>query len=161
MLQQGALTYCWKRKAVKTCISQSCVHVYMCTQKSGRILTAFKLGINKDRSYFSFFLLFFSVIQLSRVLAASCGISHWGARAPECSGSVVVACGLSCSVACWILLDPGSNPCALHRQVDSHPLYHQGSLLMRFWAKESWVNNRRGKVRSCFSYGSLFFQLYL
>ena len=48
------------------------------------------------------------------------------------TGSVAVAHGLSCSEACWILLDRGSNPCALHRQVDSHPLYHQGSLLMRF-----------------------------
>ena len=36
--------------------------------------------------------------------------------------------GLSCSVACGIFLDQGSNPCLLHWQVDSLPLSHQGSL---------------------------------
>ena len=35
--------------------------------------------------------------------------------------------GLSCSVACGIFLDQGSNPCHLHWQVDSLPLSHQGS----------------------------------
>ena len=104
MLQQGALTYCWKRKSVQTCISQSSVYICMCTQMSGRILTALKLGMNIDRFYFSFYFFFFSIIWLSRILAASCGISHWGAQAPECSGSVVMACGLSCSVARGILV---------------------------------------------------------
>ena len=35
--------------------------------------------------------------------------------------------GLSCSVACGILLDQGSNPCLLDWQMDSLPLSHQGS----------------------------------
>ena len=43
------------------------------------------------------------------------------------AGSVVVAHGLSCSTACGILPDQGSNPCPLHRQADSQPLHHQGS----------------------------------
>ena len=43
------------------------------------------------------------------------------------SGSVVVAHGPSCSVACGILPDQGSNPCPLHWQADSQPLRHQGS----------------------------------
>ena len=43
------------------------------------------------------------------------------------TGSVVVAHGPSCSVACGILPDQGSNPCALHWQADSQPLRHQGS----------------------------------
>ena len=43
------------------------------------------------------------------------------------AGSVVVAHGLSCSVACGIFPDQGSNPCPLHRQADSQPLCHQGS----------------------------------
>ena len=43
------------------------------------------------------------------------------------AGSVVVAHGPSCSVACGILPDQGSNPCPLHRQADSQPLRHQGS----------------------------------
>ena len=65
---------------------------------------------------------------------------HRGARASHyrglslrstgsrCAGSVVaVAHGLSCSAACGIFPDQGSNPCSLHRQADSQPLRHQGS----------------------------------
>ena len=43
------------------------------------------------------------------------------------AGSVIVAHGPSCSAACGILPDQGSNPCPLHRQADSQPLHHQGS----------------------------------
>ena len=43
------------------------------------------------------------------------------------AGSVVVAHGLSCSAACGILPDQGSNPYPLHWQADSQPLRHQGS----------------------------------
>ena len=43
------------------------------------------------------------------------------------AGSVVVAHGTSCSAACGILPDQGSNPCPLHWQADSQPLRHQGS----------------------------------
>ena len=43
------------------------------------------------------------------------------------TGSVVVAHGLSCSTACGIFPDQGSNPCPLHWQADSQPLCHQGS----------------------------------
>ena len=43
------------------------------------------------------------------------------------AGSVVVAHGASCSVACGIFPDQGSNPCPLHWQADSQPLRHQGS----------------------------------
>ena len=43
------------------------------------------------------------------------------------AGSVVVAHGPSCSAACGIFADQGSNPCPLHWQVDSQPLCHQGS----------------------------------
>ena len=43
------------------------------------------------------------------------------------AGSVVVVHGLSCSAACGIFLDQGSNPCPLHWQADSQPLHHQGS----------------------------------
>ena len=34
---------------------------------------------------------------------------------------------LSCSIACGIVLDQGSNPCPLHWQADSYPLYHWGN----------------------------------
>ena len=37
--------------------------------------------------------------------------------------------GPSCSAACGILPDQGSNPCPLHWQADSQPLRHQGSPL--------------------------------
>ena len=42
-------------------------------------------------------------------------------------GSVAGAHGLSCSKACGIFPDQGSNPCLLHCQTDSYPLYHWGS----------------------------------
>ena len=75
---------------------------------------------------------------------------HCGARASHCcgfslswllllqstgstrAGSVVVAHGSSCSVACGIFPDQGSNPCPLHRQADSQPLRHQGSPVFIF-----------------------------
>ena len=43
------------------------------------------------------------------------------------AGSVIVAHGPICSVACGIFPDQGSNPCLLHWQADSQPLCHQGS----------------------------------
>ena len=45
----------------------------------------------------------------------------------RCAGSVIVAHGPSCSTACRIFPDQGSNPCPLHWQADSQPLHHQGS----------------------------------
>ena len=49
------------------------------------------------------------------------------------TGSVAVAHGPSCSVACGIFPDQGSNPCPLHWQADSQPLRHQGSPLSNFY----------------------------
>ena len=43
------------------------------------------------------------------------------------AGSAIVAHGPSCSAACGILSDQGSNPCPLHWQADSQQLRHQGS----------------------------------
>ena len=43
------------------------------------------------------------------------------------AGSVVVAHGPSCSAACGIFPNQGSNPCPLHQQADSQPLSHQRS----------------------------------
>ena len=48
------------------------------------------------------------------------------------AGSVIVAHGPSCSTACGIFPDQGSNPCPLHWQADSQPLCHQGSPPMHF-----------------------------
>ena len=49
----------------------------------------------------------------------------------ECVGSVVQGHRLSCSKACGIFLDQGSNPCPLHWQVDSLPVSRQGTLPQR------------------------------
>ena len=49
------------------------------------------------------------------------------------AGSVIAAYGPSCSAACGILPDQGSNPCPLHWQADSQPLRHQGSPLTFFF----------------------------
>ena len=56
------------------------------------------------------------------------GFSIWNTWGLE-QGSVVVACGLSCSTAYGIFLDKGSNPCPLHWQVcqSTYPLCHQGN----------------------------------
>ena len=48
------------------------------------------------------------------------------------SGSRVVELRLSCSLTVEIFLDQGSNPCPLHWQVGSYPLYHQGSPWVSF-----------------------------
>ena len=50
----------------------------------------------------------------------------------RCAGSVIVAHGPSCSAACGIFPDQGSNPCPLHWQADSQPLSHQGSPMIYF-----------------------------
>ena len=55
-------------------------------------------------------------------------LGGWSLWALEC-GSVVVVHGLSCLEAGGIFLDQGSNPCPLHWQADSYPLYHQESPL--------------------------------
>ena len=58
------------------------------------------------------------------------------------AGSVVVAHGVSCSTACGIFLDQGSNPCALHWQADSQPLCHTGSPHNKIFKRRK----RRGKL---------------
>ena len=45
----------------------------------------------------------------------------------ESTGSAVETHGLSCSSACGIFMDQGSNLCLLHWQADSSPLKYQGS----------------------------------
>ena len=59
-------------------------------------------------------LLFVAVRGLLIVVASL--VAEHGLRS---AGSVVVAHGLSCSAACGIFPDQGSNPCPLHWQADS------------------------------------------
>ena len=53
------------------------------------------------------------------------------------AGSVVVAHGPSCSAACGIFPDQGSNPCPLHWHADSQPVHHQGSPCRCIFRKDS------------------------
>ena len=64
-------------------------------------------------------------------LSLSWPLLLWGTGS-RCAGSVVVAHGPSCSAACGIFTDQGSNPCPLHWQADSQPLRHQGSPFLIF-----------------------------
>ena len=66
------------------------------------------------------------------LLLRSTGSSRMGFNSCGTQASVVVAHGLSCSMACGIFPDQGSNPCLLHWQADSQPLHHQGSPTMTF-----------------------------
>ena len=67
---------------------------------------------------------------------ARLGFGSCGSRALE-HRSMVVTHRLSCSVACGIFLNQGSNPYLLHWQADSLPLSHQGSPLCAFLIKHS------------------------
>ena len=102
-----------------------------------------------DYSFCFFFLILFIYLWLCWVFVSARGLSpvvasggHSSSRCAglslsrplllrstgsRCAGSVIVAHGPSCSAACGILPDQGSNPCPLHWQADSQPLRHQGS----------------------------------
>ena len=70
-----------------------------------------------------------------------------GSTGSRRAGSVVVAHGPSCSAACGIFLDQGSNPCPLHWQADSQPLRHQGSPCRIFFMTGgcgAWEDGARG-----------------
>ena len=82
---------------------------------------------------------FIAALRLSLVVSRGCSWWWWvdfllrwllllrstGSRTRKLSS---VALGLSCSSACGILVSrPGIEPMPLHWQVDSYPLYHQGS----------------------------------
>ena len=62
-------------------------------------------------------------------------LQHMGSIAAvlwlQSMGSIVLAHGLSCFVACGIFSDQGLNPCLLHWQADSSSLSHKGNLKAR------------------------------
>ena len=110
-------------------------------------------GINRclysSQETFFIFLIIFIYFWLCWVIIAACGISLVVAsgvcsslQCPGFSlqwllllqsmdsrhvGSVVVALGLSYSMACGIFLDQGLNLCPLHWRMDSQPLDHLGT----------------------------------
>ena len=69
------------------------------------------------------------------------------------AGSVTVAHGPSCSAACGIFPDQGSNPCPLRWQADSQPLRHQGSPICVLKSTEFYINfdrdGKRGSIWKC------------
>ena len=88
-------------------------------------------------------------LSLSRpLLLQSTGSRH--------AGSVVVAHGLSCSAACGILPDQGSNPRRLHWQADSQPLRHQGSPNYRFFEGRKTRGKKGGKKENLFIHLSFY-----
>ena len=65
--------------------------------------------------------------------ASHCSGHRCRAKALGIWASVVAAYRFSCSKANGIFLDHGWNLCPLHWQVDSYPLYHQGSPILWFF----------------------------
>ena len=97
--------------------------------------------------YFWLCWVFVSVRGLSPVVASGGHSSSWCAglslsrplllrsTGSRRAGAVIVAHGPSCSAACGIFPDQGSNPCPLHWQADSQPPRHQGSPLVHLKIK--------------------------
>ena len=71
-------------------------------------------------------------------------------------GSVAVAHGPSCSAACGIFPDQGSNPCPLHWQADSQPLRHQGSPNKFLY---SWTLQNISVVSNYYKYNVYFINI--
>ena len=79
-----------------------------------------------------FFLCFHCCTGLSPVWERGRGHFSCGTWASHCGGFSYCRHGLSCSKACGILLDQGSNSFLPHWQADSLPLSHQGRPLPGF-----------------------------
>ena len=115
----------------------------------------FNLLLKKKFIYFWLcwiFLLCVGFLRLQRAgTSLRCGAQPSHCRGfPRCSAwaagaraSVVVALGLSCSVACGILPDQGLNLCPLHWQADSYPLCHQGSPCGSVFKASKIILNRK------------------
>ena len=126
-------------------------------------------------SYFKFIYLFYfclcwvfvSVRGLSLVVASGDHSSSWcvglslsrplllWSTSSRRAGSVVVAHGPSCSVACGIFPDQGSNPCPLHWQADSQPLRHQGSPGISYLTP-AFQSGRRGNMGKNFPFDNVW-----
>ena len=100
--------------------------VHACSKCPDRVFTCV-IGVF---FFFNYFIYFGCVGSLLRCAGFSLRwlLLLWSAGS-RAQASVVVAPGLSCSAACGIFPDQGSNPCALPWQADSQPLRPQGSPL--------------------------------
>ena len=75
-----------------------------------------------------------------RAQALGCGPLVVAAHGLESTGSVVMAQGLSCSMASGIFLDQGLNPCLSHQQADFLLLFFNHWVTRE--ALPSWYNNK-------------------
>ena len=110
-------------------LMRACVCVHLIIIIIAEILWLKPLGIKCASLIFCFN--FLAVLRLRCCvgfsLVAPCGLRSRGSWALEHRLSGYVVHRLSCSSACGIFLDLGSNPCLLHWQADSLPMSHQGS----------------------------------
>ena len=79
---------------------------------------------------------------------------------------MVVAHGLSCSVACEIFLDQGLNPCLLRWPADYYPLCHQKSPRIKIFKHQFFhlcfgvCNNYSAELLYKFSEGKKAFEMF-
>ena len=109
------------------CCFLAVLHLQCCTNYSPLVVVS--------RGYSSLWCTGFSLQWLLCCRAQAQGHTGFSTVAPwlDSTGSIVVAHGLSCSVACRVFSDQGSlNLCLFHWQADSLPLSHQGSLPIAF-----------------------------
>ena len=136
--------------------------------------------IQASSFYFFFKFLFLAVLGLRFCARAFSSCSKWGHSSSRCAGpslsrplllrsmgsrragSAIVAHGPSCSAACGVFPDQGSNPCPLHWQADSQPLRHQGSpscsLLLELSSKLSELTKYPIYYRGILSYRLVILQ---
>ena len=84
--------------------------------------------------------------------AQALGCAGFGSYSCYSTGSAVVAHSLSCSVACAIFLDLGSNPCLLPQQVNSLALSHLGCPVAKYWQTngegKTWRKSKGWRVNT-------------
>ena len=76
------------------------------------------------------------LIVAASLVEVACGLNSCCSGSSRVKGSAAVPHGLSCSTACGIFPDQGSNLCLLHWQVDSLSLSHEGSFRANFLDQE-------------------------
>ena len=116
------------------------------------VCTPMKICFKKNKFIYLFLTALGLCYYMQAFSVAVCGL--------EGIGSVVVH-RVSCPSACRILADQGSNPCALHWQVDSSPLDHQESQNLLF-LKFTTVNNHFELAFACQCFVAHFFtEIYI
>ena len=148
-LQAGTLARAILQSAGKSSLPPNTVPTFCHSSRTGR--PCFSLFFFFSKVFFFNFIYLFIYLWLCWVFVSVRGLSlvaasggHSSSRCAglsssrplllrstdsRCAGSVIVAHGPTCSAACGIFPEQGSNPCPLRWQADSQPLHHQGSPL--------------------------------